>query len=228
MESYLEHRFFMGSPAERRDNAWVNPPNTRSYMKTTKDARDWFNWRTEDTEKYRRETLQEWIDRIAPPCIEHLLDPDYGFFMNAASISVAVSSFDAYAGIYRDVFSRDDIPEETQTLFRKLNHMYVLRLRHDLYDLPCMIYKEKRRAPISPLYFNIFAGIPEILNPPSIDINGFYWIHPAIPKDTSKVNYFWNAVLSGKEIQRKDLSGSPFKSDSKNKPVEWQSATTKS
>ena len=203
MEYYLEHRFFMDTAEERRSHAWLNPPPAGTYTKHSAVQGDWFHWRMNDGPERKKESLDEWINRVAPPCITHLLDPDYSFFTNASSIAIAVSSFQSYAGLYEKVFNRTVVTEETTRLFQDLAHMYVLRLRHDLYELPCYIRSKSSHEYHVALavYNNMFAGIPNVENPPSVDIQGYSWIHPAIPKDTKDVRYFWNKVLRGEPLE---------------------------
>lgn len=198
MEAYLENRFFMGTTQERREHAWINPP-ARTYNtihgKRDKNEKDpnWFHWRMFDTKTIKKESLNDWIRRVAPPSIEHLLDPDYGFYTNAESISFIVSAFISYVDIYRIVFSRDEIEPENMKLFEDLNHMYLLRLRHDLYDLPWRVDGTK----LTPTeYHHLFNMIPGIANPPSIDVKGYHWMHPAVPPDSRKVEFFWNLIAT--------------------------------
>ena len=80
MEAYLEHRFFMGSTSERKKNAWINPPGSPIDTKHRPSNHVWFTWRVLEQSAakrgYQTETLNQWIKRIAPDTIKHLLDLD--------------------------------------------------------------------------------------------------------------------------------------------------------
>ena len=224
MEAYLEHRFFMGSTDERKKNAWINPPKNTIDTKHRPSNHVWFSWRVLEQSAAKRgrqtETLDQWIKRIAPDTIKHLLDPDYAFFTDACAIAVTVSSFMKYVEIYQQVFNRNEVTDEARELYRKLHHMYVLRLRHDMYELPCYIKGVGRIVPIPNTYHNMFANIPELANPPSVDLDGFHWTHPAVPEDTHNVRYFWNMVKRGEPIKYRNWTSE------KNDP--WRFTTTKS
>lgn len=198
MEAYLEHRFFM-ERLERRAHTWINPPAYGlENVGTLVDPNNWFSWHFEDRETHEIvETLEEWTLRVAPKAIDHLLDPDYMFFADAPKLVVAVSSIHSIAGIYRDVFQREVLSKEGWELFQRFSSMYVLRLRHDCYAIPT----QRRGAIVPAAYQNMFYNIPNLGNPPTVDVAGFTWIHPKVPEDSATASYFWNAIYRGERFE---------------------------
>ena len=196
MGNTLEHRFFMNSDKERRANAWINRPaeglDDVTAGSKIRSPVNWYYWRSRDTKHAHRETIEEWLTRVYPNTIENLLNPDYQFFNDAARMSGLVADAEAML-IYCDAMDSNTDRSEYHSMARNLEHMYLLRLRHDCYALPIC----DDQGPMPKEYLYIFDVVQNGQNPPSTDINGFHWIHPAIPKDTTTDKYFWNAVRRG-------------------------------
>lgn len=207
MGKYLTMRFWMGNAKVRRENAWINKPIDVGPTRIDKVIKSWFHWRRYETPSNPKETISEWLQRTAPTTIKHLLDPNYGFYNDALDIAGVVAGIPHYDKIYREVFGREELTDGDYELYERLRHMYVLRLRHDCYELPA-----KYRTETIPLHKQeLFACIPGIENPPSVDIEGFYWMHPAVPEDTEKEQYFWNRIFRGEHINHPHIKGENLK-----------------